>query len=399
MQSKTTVVNAMQGLGRFLVPLFLFILSGQPLWAAENIITIGFNIPLTGEFQVVGNNAKKIGELIGKQLADAGGLQVGKKTYRVEFFYGDNTSTPSGASGQVLSQVSREQVLGIVGPLSSRQAVPAGEVANAFSTTLIAPWSTSPATTKNRPFVFRSGYLLDVQSPVLTKFATKEFGVQKAAILYDIVSLYPRTMAKSFKEIFEQANGPGAIVAYEEFRTGDTDYSSQLKKIIASDADILFTPQHYNEVPQIVKQAKKMGWNKPIIGSNSWAGGNLVGECGMDCNGLFFVGNFAAGGVVGVAREFVDLYQKEYGELPDEVAGLTWDAVQVLLKAVQNTGGLTGNLLHDRIMVKDQLALVKNYNGVTGDISFNETGDPAKCAIMIKIDDQGIFTHHETICP
>ncbi len=384
---------------RLLVPLFLVILNAQLLFAAENIIKIGFDIPLTGEFHVVGDYAKRTGELLLKHVNGSGGLQVGEKTYKLEFIYGDNKSTPTGASSQVLSLVTRENVLAIVGPLSSQQAVPAGGVANSFATTMVSPWSTAPATTKDRPFVFRSGYLLDVQSPVLIKFAAKEFGAKKAAILYDIVSNYPRSMAKSFKQVFEQTNGPGSIVAYEEFRTGETDFSSQLKAIIASDADILFTPQHYNEVPLIVKQAQKMGWNKPIIGSNSWAGGNLVGECGSDCNGLFFVGNFAAGGVSGVAKEFVDLYHAEYSELPDEVSGLTWDAIKVLLKAIENTGGLTGNLINDRVLVKDQLTNLRKYDGVTGEINFNESGNPNKCAIIIKIDDQGIFTHHETICP
>jgi branched-chain amino acid transport system substrate-binding protein len=233
----------------------------------------------------------------------------------------------------------------------------------------------------------------------LTRFVNKEFGATKAAILYDIVSTYPRAMATSFKAVFEQTNGPGSIVAYEKFRTGETDFSSHLEKIIASDADILFTPQHYNEVPLIVKQARAMGWDKPIIGSNSWAGGNLVGECGMDCNGLFFVGNFAAGGVTGVSKQFVDLYKAEYNELPDEVSGLTWDATNVLLKSIENTGGLTGNLLEDRKLIKNQLAALKNFDGVTGKITFNESGNPDKCAIIIKIDDRGIFTHHETICP
>lgn len=379
--------------------MFLATMSAQPLWAKVETIKIGFDIPLTGEFQVVGNNAKKTGELILHQINNNGGLQVGGKTYDLEFIYGDNESTPTGASRQVLNLVCQQNVLGIVGPLSSRQAVPAGEVANSFSTILISPWSTSPLTTKDRPFVFRSGYLLEVQAPVLTKFVSKEFAAKKAAILYDIVSTYPRTMAKSFKEVFETANGPGSIVAFEEFRTGETDFTSQLNKIIASGADILFTPQHYNEVPNIVRQAKKLGWTKPIVGSNSWAGGNLVEECGTDCNGLFFVGNYAAGGAVGESKKFVDLYKKAYNELPDEVAGLTWDAVQVLLVAVKDTDKLTGNLIKDRSTIKDRLVQVQNFQGVSGEMSFNESGDPAKCAVMIKIGDDGIFTHHETVCP
>ncbi|MFH0784356.1 MAG: ABC transporter substrate-binding protein [Pseudomonadota bacterium] len=381
------------------VSLVLVLANVHHVFAFDDVIVIGFDIPLTGEFKVVGNYAKRTGELLLKQINAAGGIRVGEKTYKVEFLYGDNNSTPTGASNQVLSLVTKGKVLAIVGPLSSRQAVPAGGVANSFSTTMIAPTSTAPATTKDRPFVFRCGYVVEVQSPVLIKFASKEFGAKKAAILYDIVSDYPRSMAKNYKEVFEQINGPGSIVAYEEFRTGDVDFSNQLKKIIASNADILFTPQHYFEVPLIIRQAKALGWNKPIMGSNSWAVGNLAEECGKDCKGQFFAGNFAAGGVVGVAKQFVDVYQKEYNELPDEVSALTWDSIQLLLKAIQNTGGLTGKLLQDRLLIKDQLKILKKYDGVTGEITYKGSGNPDKCAVIIKIDDQGMFTHHETICP
>lgn len=383
---------------RLLLPIALVFFFVQTYPVLGKTLKIGFDIPLTGEFQVVGNNARQTGELILKQVNDSGGLDINGKVHKLEFIYNDNQSTQTKASSQVLDLVTRQNVLAIVGPLSSRQAVPAGGMANSFSTPLISPWSTSPVTTKDRPFVFRSGYLLEVQAPVLTKFIAKEFQVTRAAILYDIVSTYPRTMAKSFRKVFEEANGKGSIVAYEEFRTGETDFSKQLKKIIASNADIIFTPQHYNEVPGIVKQAKNLGWTKPIIGSNSWAGGNLTNECGAACDELFFVGNYAAGKAKGKSKAFVEIYKKEYGELPDEVAALTWDAVQVLLLSIKNSGGPSGNLLKDRKTIRDSLAQLKNYEGVTGKMSFNESGDPAKCAVMIKIEN-GVNTHYSTVCP
>ena len=377
----------------------LIISSVQSLFAAQESIKIGFNIPLSGEFKTVGNSAKNIGEMIKEQIMSAGGLQVGNKTYGVEFVYANNTSTASGASKQVLSLASQDKVLGIIGPLSSRQAVPAGEVANAFGVPLISPWSTSPSLTEDRPFVFRSGYLVGVQAPVLTKFVSKEFGAAKAAILYDIVNTYPRFMAKDFKAVFEEVNGEGSIVAFEEFRTGDTDFTQQLKRIVQSNADILFTPQHYNEVPAIVRQARKLGWTKPIVGSNSWAGGDIVNECGEDCNGLYFVGNFAAGGVTGISKKFVDAYMQRYDMYPDEVAGLTMDALGVMIEAVKNTGHLTGNLVQDRANIQKELIAIDNYPGVSGTMSFNASGNPNKCAVMIRISDDGVLTHHESVCP
>jgi branched-chain amino acid transport system substrate-binding protein len=366
---------------------------------AEEVIRVGFNIAQSGMFELVGKNSKNAGELVRQEVERAGGLQVGGKTYKVEFLYGDHTSDPSAAAALAVKQVSQDKVLAIIGPLISRQAIPVAQMAQSFATPMITPWSTSPLTTKDRPFVFRTCFVFTIQGPVLTKFAASQFQATKAAVLYDIISAYPRGMAASFKEAFEKVNGPGSVVAYEEFRTGDKDFSKQLQRIKDSGAQMLFTPQHYDEVPLIVRQAKTAGLTMPVVGSNSWAGGDLIGKCGSDCNGLFFSGNYAPGNAKGLNKTFVEAYTKAYGVNPDEPAALTWDAARLLLQAIKNTGGLSGNLVADRVAVKEALAKVKDFEGVTGKIGFDGNGDPNKCAVVVKIDDKGVFTHHETVCP
>jgi branched-chain amino acid transport system substrate-binding protein len=367
--------------------------------AADGVIRIGFNIAQTGMFELVGKNAINAGELVRKEIEKAGGLKVGGKTYSVEFLYGDHTSDPSVAAALAVKQISQEKVLGIIGPLISRQAIPVAQMAQAYSTPMITPWSTSPLTTKDRPFVYRACFVFTIQGPVLTKFAATQFKATKAAVLYDILSAYPRGMATSFKEAFEAVNGPGSVVAFEEFRTGDNDFSKQFARIKESGAQFVFTPQHYNEVPLIVRQAKTMGLALPIVGSNSWAGGDLVGECGTDCNGLFFTGNYAPGNAKGLNKTFVETYVKTYGTNPDEPAALTWDAVRLLLQAIQNTGSLSGDLLRDRTAVKEALGKIKDFDGASGKISFDGNGDPSKCAVIVKIDEKGVFTEYDTVCP
>lgn len=373
-------------------------LASNNVYAADGTIRIGFNIPLSGMFSMVGDHAKNAAELVHKDLVAAGGLKVGTKMYDVEFLYGNNNSDPTKASNLTVEHITKDSVLAMIGPLSSRQAIPVAKMANSFSTTVISPWSTSPVTTKDKPFSFRSCFIYTEQGPVLTQYSAKEYGATKAAVLYDILSAYPRGMASTFKAAFEQINGPDSVVAYEEFRTQDTDFRPQLRRIRMSGAQVLFTPQHYNEVPLIVRQAKEVGLDIPIIGSNSWAGGDLVGECGGDCDGLVFTGNYAPGGATGINKKFVDTYTKVYGKTPDEPAALTWDAIRALLKAIENTGGLSGNLLEDRKAVKNSLAQLKNFDGASGMMSFNASGTPEKCTIIVKIVD-GVFTFSDSVCP
>jgi branched-chain amino acid transport system substrate-binding protein len=386
-------------ISRILLCTFLLVSLGSNVFGADGVIRIGFNVAQTGMFSLVGKHAINAGELVRKEIETAGGVKVGDKTYNVEFLYGDHTSDPTVAASLAVKQISQEKVLGIIGPLISAQAIPVAQMAQAYSTPMITPWSTSPLTTKDRPFVFRTCFVFTIQGTALTKFVANQFKVTKAAVLYDITSAYPRGMANNFKEAFEAANGAGSIVAFEEFRTGDTDFTKQLQRIKETGAGVLFTPQHYNEVPLIVKQAKKMGLTIPIIGSNSWAGGDLSGQCGGDCNGLFFTGNYAAGNAKGLNQEFVEKYVKAFGQMPDEPAALTWDAVRLMLQAVKNTGNLTGNLIEDRKAVKEALLKTKNFEGAAGQISFSGNGDPTKCAVIVKINEKGEFVAHDSVCP
>ncbi|MFT5697785.1 MAG: branched-chain amino acid transport system substrate-binding protein [Desulforhopalus sp.] len=382
-----------------LLTLVILVMETPLVFANDGVIRLGFNLPFTGRFELVGNRSRNAAELVRKELDAAGGITVGGKKYTVEFVYGDNKSTPAVASSLTVSQVTKEKVLAIIGPLSSSQAIPVAQMAQAFSTPMLTPWSTSPLTTQNRPFVFRSCFVFTIQGPVITKFAATEFKATKAAVLYDELNAYSRGMASALKEAFEAKNGAGAVVAYETFRTGDQDFSKQLQRISESGAQFIFTPQHFNEVPLIVKQAKSMGVNVPIMGSNSWAGGDLVGECGADCTGLLFTGNYAPGNAKGINATFVEQYRKAYGEYPDEPSALTWDSVRVMIQAIKDTNGLSGNLLKDRIMVKDSLVQIKGFEGATGTMTFNESGDPEKCAVVVKISEEGIFTAHELVCP
>lgn len=368
-------------------------------WAADGTIKIGISASYSGSFASVGESMKSAVEMAKKELESTGGLKVGDKTYAIEPIYVDNGSDRSTASANALNLIGQKQVLAIVGPMSSARAIPMGEVANAFKTPMITPWSTANETTKNRPYIFRMPIMYGIQATAATKFMAKEWKATKVAVLYDEVSAYPSGMAKAFKESFEAANGASSVVAFETFRTGDTDFSKQITTILNSGAEVLYTPQHYEEVPLIVRQARKMGWKKPITGANAWAGGDLMGKCGNDCKGLMFTGNFAPGGVSGVAKTFVEKYQSTYNRLPDEPAALTYDAMKILLQAIRNTGGLSGNLVQDRNNVRNQIAATKNFEGATGTLSYKGSGDPEKCAIIIKIDDNGVFNNIDKICP
>ena len=362
-------------------------------------IKIGINAPITGDIPKVGEGTKYAAEMWLEDINAAGGLEVGGKKYKVELVIEDNESKAESAVAATTKMITEDGVLAIVGPQASKQAIPAGGKANELETPMISPWSTNPDTTKDRPFVFRGCFLDPFQGPVLANFIRDEFGFTKAAVLYDVASDYPKGLAEFFKDAWEKINGPGSVVAFESFTTKDTDFSSQLTKIINSGAEVLFTPQYYNEVALIVQQAHQLGWDKPIVGSDSWGSAETVKLCGQDCYGLFFSTHYAAAGATGATKEFIDRYNAKYGYVPDDVGALTWDSIRIIQRAIEDTGGLSGDIKKDRKAVRDAMAKIKEFDGITGKMTFTEEGDPIKCAVIVKISDAGEFEFYKSVCP
>lgn len=366
--------------------------------AAEKV-TIGLNLSLTGDRQASGISTKEGAELLKEQINGKGGVRIGNQQYQLELVYADNESTPQKAVTANLQLITKHNVLGVVGPNASSAAIPAGNIAESFQTPMISPTSTNPKTTENRPFVFRACFLDNFQGEVMASFAVTDLKANKAAVLYDISSPYPKGLAEFFKAAFEAKKGAGSVAAFENFLPSEKDLSVHLDKIVASDADVLFLPQYSHEVPGIISQARARGWKKTILGGDAWEGSDLMPVCGDLCKGLYFSSHFAAIGAKGKTQIFVEQYQSKYKTLPTGYAALGYDALDLLLTAISGLGEMKPSLLGNRTAIKDKLVAIKGFQGVSGTLDMNAAGDPAKSAVVIRINDKGEFESHKVVVP
>ncbi len=378
--------------------LALAVLAAAPAWAADTI-RIGYNIELTGDIPKVGESSKFAAEMLKEDINSQGGLEVGGKKYQLEFIYEDNEAKAESAVTTALKLIEKDEVLAMIGPNSSKQAVPAGQVADDNQTVMVTPWSTNPDTTLGRPWVFRAAFLDPFQGPVAVDFAVEQFQAKTAAVLYDLSNDYSKGLAEIFKTDFEKKMGAGSVVAFESHGTKDQDFSAQLTKIIAARPDFIFLPDNYNQVALIVKQAHQLGWKGPFMGSDAWGSSELMTLCGDDCKGLYFSTHYAAAGATGATKEFIDRYQKKYGYVPDDVAALTWDATRIVLQGLQETGGLSGKLRKDRRNLREAMAGITSFEGITGTMKFDDQGDPVKCAVVVRISETGEFVFTKSVCP
>jgi branched-chain amino acid transport system substrate-binding protein len=363
--------------------------------AAPQTIKIGVNAELTGGIPVVGESCKNAAQLAVKQINDAGGLEVGGKKYQIELVIEDNEDKAESAAAAA-QKLATAGVLAMIGPNASRNAIPAAEVAESVGMPMISPWSTNPKTTidaktgQPKKFVFRAAFIDDFQGVVAARFAMEQLKTQRPAVLYDVASEYNKGIAEVYKRTLEQ-NGI-QVVAFETYTTGDKDFSAQLTKIKDAGADSLFLPNYYSEVPLQVQQAHKIGFTGAILGSDSWGNLELISLCGTECEGYFFTTHYAPDIATPKAQAFIKAYEAAYGKTPDDVAALTYDSFGLLFQAIQAAGKI------DRQAVRDALAAITLYEGVTGNMQFKGTGDPIKSAVILQIKN-GKFVYFTTANP
>jgi len=376
---------------RFLVWLFLVIILAPGCGGAPgDEIRIGVNAELTGSKPTVGDSCKKAMELLASQVNAAGGLKLGDKKYRLKLLVEDNEDKAESAAAVAQKLISQNNVLAIIGPNASGNAIPAARICEDNGVIMISPWSTNPKTTEGKKFVFRACFIDDFQGQVMAKFARDHLQAQTAAVLYDVASEYNKGIAEFFKKSFEAMGG--RVVAFASYTKDDKDFSSQLTTIKAANPGVLFLPNYYNEVPLQVQQARRLGITCPFIGSDSWGSPEILTLCGVELEESYFSTHYAPDIATDTAQKFIKAYEAKYGKKPDDVAALTYDAGKLLLTAISQAGTL------ERQKVRDALAAVQDFEGVTGSMKFHGTGDPIKSAVIIHVTGCK-FRFYSTVSP
>ena len=225
-----------------LILIILGLIACGPQPTQETEIRIGVIAPLSGDIANVGQSTVEAAELAVQKVNDAGGLDVGGRKQKVVLVIEDNQDKAEVAVSAAQKLINQENVVAIVGPQASRNAIPVSNVAENAHIPMVSPWSTNPETTAGKQYVFRVAFIDPFQGRVMARFAIEEFGAQKAGVLYDVASAYNKGIAEIFKQVFEEAGGQ--VVAFESYTTGEQDFSRQLENIRDSGAEVLFLPNY-----------------------------------------------------------------------------------------------------------------------------------------------------------
>lgn len=354
-------------------------------------IKVGGNLELTGGIATFGQSTANGIKLAFKEINAAGGV-LGKQ---LTFVAADNKSEPSESTNAMTKLITQDKVVAVLGAVASSNTLAASQVAHDNKVPFITTSSTNPKVTvdggKVKDFAYRICFIDPFQGTVMANFASKSLNAKTAAIYIDNSSDYSKGLAQFFEEAFVK-NG-GKIVAKEAFLQKDQDFKATLTKIKATNPDVIFVPGYYEEVGKIVKQARELGVTVPLLGGDGWDSPKLVEIAGAAAlNNGYFSNHYSPEDKDPRVVKFVEAYKKEYGQVPDALAALGYDAALMLVDGIKRANSV------EPVKIKDALAQTKNLQVTTGIVSLDANHNPVKSAVVIEMKD-GKQTFKEKVNP
>lgn len=372
---------------RFVALLFVMVLTGVMLTGCggdkknADVIKIGLLNEMTGGNATMGTSSTNGAKLAFKEINEKGGI-LGKK---VELSIADNKSEPAEAANAMTKLVG-EKVVAVTGTFASSNAISSANVAEAAKVPYLASGATNPKVTvdektgKVRKYVFRVCFIDPFQGTVAANFMTNNLKKQTAAIIVDNSSDYSKGLAQFFKDALV-ANG-GKVVAEEAYLQKDQDFKSILTKVKTANADVIYIPGYYEEVGKLVKQARELGIDAVILGADGWDSPKLIEIAGAQAlNNTYFSNHYSVDSTDPESKAFVEKYTKEYGQRPDALSVLGYDAAYVLADAITRAGSA------DTEKITEEIAKTKGLKVITGKMSLNDTHDAEKSAVIIEMKD------------
>lgn len=326
--------------------------------------------------------------LFEQQVNNLGGARFAGQSYLVELVVEAIENDPSQAE-QAMRALVEKGVVAVVGPQYSGDAVVAGNVAEDAKIPLISGTATSPQVTENHNFVFRIGFSDTAQAAALAAFASHDLNKSRVAVLYDNTDTYSNGIARRFEIEFEALGGD--VVAMVASTAGNQDLATQVAAIVEAAPEMIFIPTNYPaDVIFQAGQLRKAGFTGTLLGSDGWDAPTLVKLPAFD--GSYSTATYSPVVTTPQNRIFIKSYQEIYGITPNDAAGTTYDALGLIIAAIEHKQSFNPQAIRDGLME------LSRYEGISGVIDYVENGDPVK-PIMLLYFNEGVLEFYKAFQP
>lgn len=323
---------------------------------------IGLMGPFTGDAAVYGEPLKKTIGLAVEEINTNGGIG-GKK---IEIIAEDAKCNGKDGTSAAQKLINVDKVKVILGGFCSSESLAAVPVAEQNKVLLLSAGSSSPKLTGISKFFFRN-YPSDAsQGKVLAEIAIKK-GWKNTAFIQEQTD-YALGVYQAFSKRYEELSGK---ITKEEFASNVNDFKSQLIKLKAANADVLFVDtQTPAAAERIFKQLKDLGWKPTIMVSDATSGDPKTVEANKDILENAFAAEFGTDPSNLKFKNLLQAYKTKFGsEVPyQSYAQTEYDAVYVLRDGIAAVG-------YDGEKLADWSRTIKDWEGASGKTTIGSDGD------------------------
>ena len=291
----------------------------------------------------------------------------------------DAQSKPEEAASATMRLVMQDRVALVIGENTSSNTLAMVPAAARAQVPLISPSSTNPrVTSEGGPYVFRVCFVDTFQGEAMAAFARRTLKLSRVALLIDLKSDYSIGLADVFRRRFRELGGE--VLSEQRYAKGDSDFRAALTRIKSSHPDAIFVPGYYSDAGPIARQARQLGIDAVLLGGDGWdSGGKLVELGGRAVEGAYYSTHFSPDNPSPAVQQFLRTYRARYGKLPDSLGALGYDAARVGIEGLRRTSGQGGPALRDAI------AGIRDFQGVTGRITIGPDRNAVKSAVVVRI--------------
>lgn len=285
----------------------------------------------------------------------------------------DNATLALAVTNELILQ---QHALTIIGLESSNVAIPVGQLSNYSKIPVIATTASHAKVTFGRPYAFRMGFTNKEQAAVLASFA-KYLNVTKISIIFQEDDADSVNLANEFMGSWESLEG--SVLASVSSSKWNSAYAN-LSSILAS-TDIFFVPVTPQYLTEVVNFTRGMGWKGPILGGDGWDSLDAIHQCGEACSDSFYTSMLFSN----TSNSFFESYKSAYGVMPNSMAALAYDSINLVKKALvtQNKTVCNDNVVSDRANLRYALKNTTAFIGVAGNITFGIDNSPInRCVIL-----------------
>jgi len=349
----------------------IFALAG--LAQAQQTIKIANIVELSGPGTTAGTVFKNGVELAVKEINESGGI-LGKK---IESYTVDTQTNPGVAKGLTQKAVD-DGAFAIFGPVYSGSIMVSmaeskrGEVPN------FTGGEAASITAQGNPYVFRTAFGQSTSFPKLAKFINTK--AKTLAVIY-----VNNDFGKGGRDTLTKllADGPTKIVADISTDAGQVDFSAAVLRAKQTNADAIFAYTNEEESARLLRELKKQGWTKPVIGETTLTGQKVIELAGDAANGAMAHVGLTVDAPNPEMLKFKAKYYQAYGSISDHNGIKGYTGVYVLKAAIEKVGKL------DRKAVAQALHGInlsaKKHPGVIMDVSFDDKGDLDRESFLIEV--------------